>query len=92
MAQINVTIKGASRDAKLTWNHKMKSLVGGPPNFSGSFKASPGKYVYAIVVFGNPTDPWTAAVTDGTITQNFAGHMSPSGFDTTGDTEFEVGA
>jgi hypothetical protein len=46
--------------------------------------------VYSVVVFGAPSDPWTAKVTDGTNANNHAGHMSKDGSDTTGDTQFQV--
>lgn len=86
MAQINVTVTGASRSSSLTWDGRLISMTNG----SASFQAAAGVHVYAIVLFGSPGDPWTAKVTDGTTTQNHAGHMSPSGFDTTGDTPFQV--
>jgi hypothetical protein len=93
MAQINVTITGVSRAATLTWNQKLKSLTNnGGGSFAASFQSDIGSFTYAIVVFGSDGDPWTAKVTDGITTQNFAGHMSPSGFDATGDTTFQVQA
>lgn len=91
MAQMDITITGVARDAKLTWSGVMKSLSKtGGGNYSASFPVQPGKYVYSIVVFGAPEDAWTAKVTDGKTTHNHAGHMSPAGFDTTGDTSFTV--
>jgi hypothetical protein len=93
MAQINVTITGASKDATITWDQELKSRTNnGGGNFAASFPSGPGSFVYAIVVFGDEGDPWTAKVTDGTTTHNHAGHMSPAGFDTTGDTLFQVQA
>jgi hypothetical protein len=92
MAQVTITVTGASREAILTWNGKRKDL---PPtgggNYETTFAAKAGKYIYSIVLFGSPGDPWTAKITDGTNTNNHAGHMSPGGFDTTGDTQFKVG-
>ncbi|MBI2188391.1 MAG: hypothetical protein HYU37_14915 [Acidobacteria bacterium] len=91
MALITVTITGASRSATLTWNGSLKPLGGtGGGNFGTSFREPAGRAVYAIVVFGNPADPWSARVTDGTTTNNHSGHMSPGGFDTSGDTPFVV--
>ena len=89
MAQINVTVTGAPRSASLTWDGRRKSMTN---NSTASFNAAAGNHVYAIVVFGSPGDPWTAKVTDGAITHNHSGHMSPAGFDTTGDTPFKVSA
>jgi hypothetical protein len=86
MAQINATVTGASRSSSMTWDGNMVSMSNG----SASFPTSAGLHVYAIVVAGSPGDPWTAKVTDGTTTQNHAGHMSPAGFDTTGDTPFQA--
>lgn len=91
MAQINVTIGGVSRDATFTWDQQLKPLVNmGGGNFTTAFDSPAGVFLYAIVVFGSPSDAWTAAVTDGTTTHNHAGHMSPAGVDTTGDTAFKV--
>ena len=91
MATVEVTIGGVSRDAKLMWSGKKKSLHNaGAGDYAAAFRSSPGTFVYSIVVFGNPGDPWGAKVTDGTTTYNHAGHMSPSGYDTTGDTPFQV--
>ena|ERR1017187_9703891 len=91
MAQINVSVTGASRSASLTWDGALGSLTSnGGGSFSAAFPAAAGDHTYAIVVFGSPADPWTAKVTDGTTTHNHAGHMSPAGFDTTGDTPFRV--
>ena len=91
MALVTVTITGASRSATLKWKGAPKSLGGtGGGNFGTTFHENPGLAIYAIVVFGNPADPWTARVTDGTQTFNHAGHMSPNGSDTTGDTPFTV--
>lgn len=94
MAQITVKITGISRGATgatFTWNQQLKPLADmGGGNLSTAFQSGPGTFLYAIVVSGNPGDPWTASVTDGTTTHNHAGHMSPAGFDTTGDTAFTV--
>ena len=91
MAQVTVNITGASRDATFTWNAKLVPLVDmGGGSFNAAVKSAPGTFIYAIVVFGSPNDAWTATVTDGTTTHNHAGHMSPGGFDTTGDTAFTV--
>jgi hypothetical protein len=91
MAQVDVTITGVSRDAKLTWSGSPISLTStGGGAYQASFQSASGTYVYSIVVFGAPADPWTAKVTDGTTTHNHAGHMSPAGYDTTGDTPFTV--
>ncbi len=91
MSQVTVTITGVSRAATLTWNGKLVSLTNtGGGNFTAAFQSPAGKFIYSIVVFGTPNDPWTAKVTDGTNTNNHAGHMSPGGFDTTGDTQFQV--
>jgi hypothetical protein len=91
MAQISVSITGVSRGATLTWDATLMPLVDmGGGNLNTAFQSAPGTHIYAIVVFGSPGDAWTATVTDGTTTHNHAGHMSPGGFDTTGDTAFTV--
>ena len=91
MAQMTVKIGGVSRGAALTWNQSLVPLVDmGGGNLSTSFPSPPGTFLYAIVVFGSPQDPWIASLTDGTTTHNHSGHMSPSGYDTTGDTAFPV--
>jgi hypothetical protein len=91
MSHVDITISGASRNANVTWGGKTKTVTDlGSGAHSASFQCTPGKYTYAIVVFGDPSDPWTAKVTDGTTTFNHAGHMSPAGYDTTGDTPFTV--
>jgi hypothetical protein len=91
MTQVTVTITGVSRAATLTWNGQLVPLSNtGGGNFSAAFQSPAGNFIYSIVVFGSPSDPWTAKVTDGTNTNNHAGHMSPGGFDTTGDTQFQV--
>ena len=93
MSQITVKINGASRGATFTWNQNLIPLIDmGGGSFNAVFQSNPGTFIYAIVVFGSPGDPWTASVTDGTTTHNHAGHMSPAGFDTTGDTAFTVGS
>jgi hypothetical protein len=92
MKQVTFKIAGVSRDATVTWNNNLIGLndLGGG-NFAGSVQSDPGIFVYAIVVFGSPGDAWTASVSaDGSTTFNHSGHMSPGGFDTTGDTAFEV--
>jgi hypothetical protein len=92
MSQVDVTITGASRDAKLTWSGAQMTLTSsGGGSWAASFQTAPGDYVYSVVVFGAPADPWTAKITDGKTTHNHAGHMSPAGYDTTGDTPFTVG-
>jgi len=91
MAQISVNITGVSRSATLTWDQNLIPLTNnGGGNFAAAFQSSIGTFVYAVVVFGSPGDAWTVKVTDGTSTHNHAGHMSPGGFDTTGDTQFQV--
>jgi len=91
MATINVNVTGVSRQPVLTWDQKQISMAGsGGGNFAVSFPSPAGSFVYSIVVFGSQGDAWTAKVTDGTTTHNHAGHMSPGGFDTTGDTLFQV--
>lgn len=91
MAQITVAIAGACRDARLTWNAALQPLMQlGACRHGTAFETGSGTAVYSIIVFGDPGDQWTAQVTDGTTTFNHAGHMSPSGFDSTGDTPFPV--
>jgi hypothetical protein len=91
MAKLNVTITGASRDAKLSWSGKPISLTSASAgSYAATFQRAAEEYVYSIVVFGDPGDSWTAQVTDSASTNNHAGHMSPSGYDTTGDTPFTV--
>jgi hypothetical protein len=91
MATVTVTIGGASHSAVLTWDGALKSLTSaGGGSYTAAFSSPSGKFVYSITVYGSPTDPWTAKVTDGTNTNNHAGHMSPGGYDTTGDTLFQV--
>jgi hypothetical protein len=87
MAQITVTVTGASRSASMTWDGSPRSMTN---NSSAAFSTAAGFHIYAIVVAGSPGDPWTAKVTDHTTTQNHSGHISPSGFDTTGDTGFNA--
>ena len=91
MAQVTTTIGGVSRAATFTWNGQLVPLTSmGGGTFTAAFQSPAGKFIYSIVVFGSPNDPWTAKITDGTSTNNHAGHMSPGGFDTTGDTQFQV--
>lgn len=91
MAQLSVKITGVSRGATLTWNQSLVPLVDmGGGNLNAGFQSNSGTFLYAFVVFGSPGDAWTASITDGTTTHNHAGHMSPAGFDTTGDTAFTV--
>jgi hypothetical protein len=91
MAQVTITVGGVSHSAVLTWNGALKPLTStGGGGLTTAFQSPSGTFVYSIVVFGSPSDPWTAKVTDGTNTNNHAGHMSPGGFDTTGDTQFQV--
>ncbi len=91
MAQVDVKSDGVSRSASLDWNGSPVSLTNmGGGTYQASFMEDPGTYVYRINVHGDPGDGWTASVTDGTTTQNSAGHMGPSGGDSTGDTAFTV--
>jgi len=94
MAQIAVKITGIARGiqgATFTWSQQIKPLVDfGGGNLQTSFLSDPGTFLYSLVVFGPPGDAWTLLVTDGTTVHNHAGHMSPAGFDTTGDTAFTV--
>ena len=91
MAEVTVTIGNVSRSAVLTWNGALTPLINtGGGGLAAAFQSPPGTFVYSIVVFGSPSDPWTAKVTDGANANNHAGHMSPGGFDTTGDTQFQV--
>ena len=87
MADITATVTGASRSASMTWDGSLKSMTN---NSSAAFSTPAGFHIYAIVLAGSPGDAWTAKVTDGTTTQNHSGHMSPAGFDTTGDTGFNA--
>ena len=94
MAQITVKITGIARGvtgAVFTWSQQIKPLgdMGGG-NLQTSFQSDPGTFLYSLAFNGPPGDAWTASVTDGTTTHNHAGHMSPAGFDTTGDTAFTV--
>lgn len=92
MTQVTVTIKGASRAATLTWGGVLVTLTStGGGNHTAAFQRAPGIYLYVITVFGAPGDAWSASVTDGVGTPfNHSGHMSPGGFDGTGDTAFQV--
>jgi hypothetical protein len=91
MTQVTVKITGVANSAQWTWDQQLIPLVStGSGNFNGALQSSPGPFIYSIIVFGMDGDAWTAAVSDGPTTQNFAGHMSPSGVDTTGDTKFTV--
>jgi hypothetical protein len=91
MPQVTVKITGVANSAQFTWNQNLIPLVStGSGNFNGAVQSNPGSFIYSIVVFGMDGDAWTAAVSDGASTQNFAGHMSPGGVDTTGDTRFTV--
>ena len=91
MAQVTVTAGGVSRSAVLTWNGVLTPMTStGAGGFAAAFHSPSGTFVYSLVVFGSPSDPWTAKVTDGTNANNHGGHMSPDGYDTTGDTEFLV--
>jgi hypothetical protein len=91
MALVTVTVTGASRSATLTWKGAPKALgTTGGGNFGVSFQEAAGPAVYSITVNGNPTDSWTAKVTDGTTTNKHTGHMSAAGSDGTGKTAFQV--
>jgi hypothetical protein len=91
MALVTVTVTGASRSAALTWKGMPKPLgTAGGGNWAVSFQEKAGPAVYSITVHGNPADPWTAKVTDGTTTNNHSGHMSGAGSDGTGNTPFQV--
>jgi hypothetical protein len=91
MAEVTVTIGGVSRSAVLTWNGALTPLSStGQGGYCAAFHSAAGPFVYSVVVFGAPSDPWTAKVTDGTNANNHAGHMSKDGSDTTGDTQFQV--
>jgi len=91
LKQVTITITGASNGATFSWDQKLVALVStGNGGWSGTVQAASGSHIHSVVVFGQSNDPWTATVTDGTTTQNFAGHISPSGADTTGDTIFGV--
>jgi hypothetical protein len=91
MSLVTVTVTGASRSAALTWKGAPKPLgTTGGGNWAVSFQEAAGPAEYSISVNGNPTDPWTAKVTDGTTTNNHSGHMSAAGSDGTGKTRFQV--
>lgn len=91
MAEVTVTVGGVSRNAVLTWNGALIPMTStGSGGYCAGFQSPVGISVYSLVVFGAPSDPWTAKITDGTNTNNHAGHMSPDGYDTTGDFEFLV--
>ena len=90
-ATVTVIIAGASRAAVFNWDGSKKSLTSdGAGNYAVTFPTTRGFHIYSVVVFGNPGDGWAARIQAGSATQNHSGHMSPSGYDTTGDTPFMV--
>ena len=89
MPTITVQITGATHGAVLRWDAQHIPLTTtSPGNFAAVFNTAVGPHIYNITVFGAPTDPWSASVTNGTTSQNHQGHMSPGGADGTGDTGF----
>lgn len=89
MPQVTVTISGA-RDATFTLDEELKGLLNFGGNFTAAFQTSAGTHIYAINVSGSPRDRWSATVTDGVNSDSPGGQMDDEGFDTTGDTAFEV--
>lgn len=82
---VKIEIEGPSFDAKLTWDGKVKTLTRVGNHYSAVFETSTGAHLYAVVAVGAPGEAWTATVTAAEINEH-AGHMSPAGIDTTGDT------
>lgn len=90
MAIIRVTLTGA-RQVTFTFDAKQKPLINeGEGRWTGSFDATAGDHVYSAIVWGHSGDAWTLKVEGGKRERNHAGHMSPAGYDTSGDTAVEV--
>jgi len=90
MSTITISIKGASRGAKLRWNARGKALLRTSGGYSTEFEVDEGTHVYVISVLGAPGEKWSAKVKGGDATFEHVGHMSPGGADTTSDTPYEV--
>jgi hypothetical protein len=90
MAQINVSITGASHDARLLWDAQPRALTKAGNNYSASFQADAGIHIYVVSMAGAPGQKWTVEVTGGNDDFEHEGHMSPGGIDTTGDTPYKV--
>jgi hypothetical protein len=86
---VEVKIDGPSFEAKLTWDGKLKPLTRTGNQYTASFDAGDGDHVYAVVAFGAPGEAWTATIS-ATQSNQHAGHISPAGVDTTGDTVIHV--
>ena len=90
MATIEILVKGATRGARVLWDAQPKSLKKTDSGFAATFQADAGTHVYVVSVSGDPGEKWSVKVKGGKKTFNHAGHMSPGGLDTTGDTPYEV--
>jgi hypothetical protein len=100
MGKITVKVTGADpdKDQAISYSESTSSTSktfglnnDGGGKFSAEIDCSPGTYIYAIVLYGDPGAPWTAAVTTGVITHPHSGHFSPAGYGSTGDTAITVG-
>jgi hypothetical protein len=90
MADIKISIKNAV-DASFTWDSNKIPLARTGAAWTATVKAAVNsKHIYIITVWGTSGQSWTATVAAPSHTNKHAGHMSPGGFDTTGDTAFEV--
>jgi hypothetical protein len=90
MPTINVTVKGPSRDAKLSWDAKNKPFRFADDVYTAVFDTPSGDHNYAITIAGAPGEGWSATVSGGVKKHKHAGHVSSAGVDTTGDTPYEV--
>jgi len=87
---IKIAIKGAD-DVAFTWDGADVPLNSTGTSWKGTVNAEVNsKHLYVITVWGTSGQGWTATVAAPDHTNKHAGHMSPGGFDTSGDTEFEV--
>ena len=87
MPTVTVDIQGVSRDAKFVWDEQPVPLMQvSPGRWQRQFLTDTGIHMYELVVFGDPSDPWQAAIVAGAAPRNHTGHMSPTGIDGTGIT------
>lgn len=90
MPLVSVSIKGAD-EAKFNWDGKYRTLTStGNGKWEGGFNAASGGHEYFVEVAGQPGDPWTSEVTDGTSTDDVNGKMKKDGHGNSGTRDFSV--
>jgi hypothetical protein len=90
MADIKITIKNPT-DAAFTWDGSDVPLARSGTTWTATVTAAVGSsHIYVITAWGTAGQAWTGTVAAPSHTNKHAGHMSPGGFDTTGDTAFKV--